>query len=307
MTQQERNLSNTASSKPSLLVTGASGHLGRRVVEFLLEGDVAKRAHIVAGTRSPDKLSDFAARGVEVRRLDFEDPSSLPGAFRGIARALIISTDALDRPNRRLEQHLAAIGAAEEAGVGHLVYTSLTKPEPGSLVSIANDHWQTEERLRRSGIGHTILRNDLYTDYLLGHLHHEVKAGVITNAYSAGAVGYVTREDCARAAAAALASAFDGKATYDISGPNVTQTELAAIVSEIAGRPVAYVPIDGDASRKRQVEAGLPEPIAALLVSFELAGAKGQLEVSSRAVEELTGKPPTSVRDFLLANRAAFV
>ncbi len=126
------------------------------------------------------------------------------------------------------------------------------------------------------------------------------------NAFGTGAVGYVTREDCALSAAAALASRFDGKAVLDITGPAaVSQAELAAICSEISGKAVEYVAVDAETATKNAEAAGFPAPVAGLLTSFEVAGRAGQLSVASSAVLDLSGKAPTSVRDFLIANRAA--
>ncbi|MEI9952971.1 MAG: NAD(P)H-binding protein [Pseudomonadota bacterium] len=257
-------------------------------------------------TRTPDKLADFAARGVEVRAGDFDRPDTLPAAFRGAERILIISTDALDRPGRRLEQHLAAVKAAKVTGASHLLYTSLTHPDPDSPVTLAPDHWGTEQAIGATFDGYTVLRNNLYTDYLLMGLPHAVKAGKLVNAFGKGAVGYVTREDCAQAAAAALASRFDGKAVLDITGPAaVTQADLARFCSELSNRPVEYLAVDAETATKNALAAGFPAPIAELLISFEVAGSKGQLALASTAVLELSGKAPTSVRDFLTANRAA--
>src|SRR5690348_10084137 len=115
--------------QPVLLVTGASGHLGQRVLELLIE---AKAANIIAATRTPDKLAEFSQHGVILRHADFDDPASLAEAFAGVDRLLIISGDDVSTPGRRLKQHLAAVKAAEEAGVSHVVYTSLTNCEPDS-------------------------------------------------------------------------------------------------------------------------------------------------------------------------------
>src|SRR4029079_1752737 len=134
----------TANNHQTLLVTGAAGHLGRRVIELLLE---ANAGHVIAPTRSPDKIADLAARGVEVRQADFDDPSLLAAAFAGADRLLLISTDALDGTDRRQVQHRNAIAAAEQARVKHVVYTSLTRPEPGSPIAIAPDHYATEQAL----------------------------------------------------------------------------------------------------------------------------------------------------------------
>jgi NAD(P)H dehydrogenase (quinone) len=289
-----------------LLVTGTSGHLGRRVVELLLSSPQTKGRKLIAVTRSPDKLADFAARGVEVRAADFDHPGTLQAAFAGVERALIISTDALDRPGRRREQHLAAVNAARAAGVKHVVYTSLTNPDPESPVTLAPDHWGTEAAIRESGMSYTVLRNNLYTDHLLMGLPHAVRTGKLVNAYGTGAVAYVTREDCAQAAAGALVQSFEGKAILDITGPAaLTQAELAAILSQVTGKPVEYLAVSPEAATHNLQGAGMPLPFAQLLVSFEVAGTLGRLSVVSSAVHELTGKAPQSVGDFLSANRQA--
>lgn len=298
----------TTNANGSLLITGASGHLGRRVVELLLTSEQRKGRAIVASTRTPDKLADLAARGVDVRAGSFDDPSSLENVFRGVDRALIISTDAVDRPGRRFEQHQNAVKAAKAAGVHHVVYTSLTNPGPESLVTIAPDHWNTETAIKQTGLSHVVLRNNFYSEYVLPGLAHAVKTGKLVNSYGSGGVGYVTREDCARAAAAALASSFDGSAVFDITGPaTVTQAELASLVSELTGRDVEYVAVDSDTAKSNLIAGGLPEPLAELLVSFERAGAKGQLAVASASVLELTGTRPTAVRDFLTSNKSALL
>jgi NAD(P)H dehydrogenase (quinone) len=290
-----------------LLVTGASGHLGRRVLELLLASGTPASA-LIATTRKPDHLAELAARGVEVRAASFDAAETLTAAFRGADRALIISTDAVDVPGRRIAQHRAALHAAREAGVRHVVYTSLTNPGPESLVSIAPDHHATELALAEVFPSHAILRNNLYTDYLLGSLPHAVQAGRISNSLGDGAVGYVTREDCARAAAAALAADFEGRAVHDITGPRaITQAELASIVAELTGRRVVYEAVDAETSQRRLVQAGLPEPVAALLVSFERSGRKGQLAVAPGAVLQLTGTAPVSARDFLAQQRAVLL
>ena len=293
-------------TKGTLLVTGASGQLGRRVLQLLANDPQNPPRKIIALTRTPEKLADLAARGVEVRAGDFDRPDGLQAAFRGADRILIISTDALDRPGRRLEQHLGAVRAAKAVGASHVIYTSLTHPDPDSPITLAPDHWGTEQAIREAFDSYTVLRNNLYTDHLLMALPHAVKTGKLVNAYGDGAVGYVTREDCARAAAAALASPFDGKAVLDITGPStVTQAELARLCSELSGAPVEYVAVGARSAIENAIAAGFPAPIAELLISFEVAGGLGQLAIASSAVLELSGQAPTSVREFLAANRAA--
>ncbi len=180
--------------QPVLLVTGASGHLGRHVIELLLE---ARAGTIIATTRTPEKLADFSAQGVLVRQADFNDPASLSEAFAGVDRLLLISTDVLGEPGLRLRLHRAAIKAAQEAGVSHVVYTSLVGPGPDSPVLFAPDHYGTETALADSTLDWTVLRNNIYAEILLGSLGQAMQTGQLFSAAAQGKTAYVTREDCA--------------------------------------------------------------------------------------------------------------
>jgi NAD(P)H dehydrogenase (quinone) len=291
-------------SERTLFVTGASGHLGRRVVELLLEKAAGK---IVAGTRKPERLADLAARGVVVRHADFDDPKGLEEALAGVDRVLIISTDAIDRPGRRLAQHRAAVAAAANARVKHAVYTSMPNPETSPVV-FAPDHLGTEQALQASAMSWTILRNCWYTEFLIPALAAAVASGKLTAATGQGGAPYVTREDCARAAAAALASNDASNRTWNITGPALaTWTELAKFASELTGRPVTYVPVDAAERTAQLIALGTPEPIAKMLVSGQLAVAQGKMGTPTTAVKELTGREPASVPEFLSAHRAALM
>lgn len=295
----------TQSSTQTLLVTGGSGHLGRRVIELLLE---ANAGHVVTTTRTPEKLADLAAQGVEVRQGDFDQPDSLAAAFAGVDRLLLISTDALGEPGKRLAQHRNAVAAAVQAGVKHVVYTSLVKPEPGSPITFAGDHYGTEQALAESPLDWTILRNNVYTDTLLMSLPQAIASGQLVAAAGEGGVGYVTREDCAQVAAVVLAGATSGRVTLDVTGPEVvTYADLAQVASELSGRPVSYVSVPTEAMVAGMVQAGLPPFLAEALVSFHTAAAQGDHGFTSTTVADLTGTVPQSVRDFLLAHREALV
>lgn len=293
-------------STKTLLVSGASGQLGRAVLEELLA--LGGGHHLVALTRSPDSLAAFAARGVEIRIADFEQsPEELAKAFAGADRALIVSTNALDRPGRRAEQHLRAIAAAKLAGVGHLVYTSTVNAQDASVV-LAGDHRLTEEALAESGIGHTVLRDNWYVENLEGDLLHALASGTLSLAIGEGRVGYVSRRDCARAAASALASDFEGTRKLDVTGPEaVSLAGLAARLAAVAGKPVAAAPIPGEVRQGILEAVGVPGPVAAVFVDSEAAMARGWLDSAPGAVEALTGKAPESIDGFLagLVARAA--
>jgi NAD(P)H dehydrogenase (quinone) len=276
----------------TLLVTGASGHLGRRVVEVLLD---AERT-VIAATRSPEKLSTFAARGAEVRRADLDNPASLDRAFTGADRLLLISTDA---PGRRLPQHASAIGAAVRAGVKHVVYTSLSSAEKWQA-PFGREHADTEQALRDSGLGWTVLRNNLYSDYLVPKLSSAIAAGQLVAAAGDGRAGYVTRADCAGAAAAALASPdFDGR-TIDVTGPAaVSHAELAAIAGDVSRNRVTYVSKPPEEVRGSLLAAGVGKEQADVLVAIDVAVANGLFDSATGSVEELIDRPPVSVAEFL--------
>lgn len=288
-----------STTSKTLAVTGASGHLGRRVIELLLE---SKAGRVVGITRHPEKLADLATRGVDVRKADFDDAEALASAFAGVDRALIISTDALDR---RAQQQKTAVECAERAGVGHVVYTSIVRAESGLPPAIAPSHYSTEQALAKSGMSWTVLRNSLYTDLFLQSLPYAVSTGQLVAATGDGGAGYVTREDCARAAAAALASSDNSRKTLDITGPAVvTGSELARIASEVTGKPVTFVPISVARQRDGLLAAGMPPFVADLLASFDDAVARNTISIASTALADLTGRPAQSVKDFLTANRA---
>ena len=292
-------------SHPTLLVTGASGHLGRRVVELLQE---SYNGPIVAATRTPDKLNGFKGRNVTVRRADFEDPASLDEAFAGVDRLLLISTDAVDAPGRRIKQHTNAIEAAERAGVKHIVYTSIMHSGPQSPAFVVPDHRATEASLAESRMGWTVLRENIYTDLQLMSVGQALQSGTLANAIGDGKAAYITREDCARAAAAALSSSFEGRRTLDITGPAaVSQTDIAALASELSGREIRYAPLDVETLVGYMTGAGMPRPVAEAYATFDVATAQGEFAAVSSAVEDLTGRKPQSVAEFLTAHRDALV
>lgn len=291
-------------NQPTLLITGASGQLGRRVVELLI---TAQAGNIIAATRTPEKLSDFEKQGVTIRQADFDDPDSLVTAFTGVDRLLLISTDAVGEPGRRIKQHINAVNAAEKAGVKHVIYTSLMNPVD-SPVTLAPDHVATENALFASKLGWTILRNNIYADGQIASLQRAIQSGQLIKAAGDGKTAYVTREDCARIAAAVLADDFEENRILDVSGSEaVTQAQLAQLASQLSGKQVSYVPITVEAMVSGMESAGLPKIIAELVASFDDGIAQGKFEDVTNVIEDLTGQKPSSITDFITANREHLV
>jgi len=289
----------------TLLVTGAAGKLGRLTIEALIGSTDDK---IVAGSRDPAKLTDLAARGVELRRIDFDDDASLDSGFAGVDRLLIVSTDAVDRPGRRLEQQQRAVAAAHKAGVKHIVYTSMPKPEPGSAIVFAADHFGTEQAIKASGLSYTILRVSWYQENLLMSLPNALKTGQWFSAAGDGKVSHVAREDVARAAAAALASPASASETYDITSDEAfTTEEIAALAAKATGRPLQVVHVsDGQLIAGLQAH-GVPAPMAAFIACFDTNTRLGGMTPPTDAVRKLTGRAPRKLETYLTEHASDFV
>ena len=282
----------------TLLVTGAAGHFGRLAVNELLERGATR---VIAGTRNPSQLDDLAARGVEVRRLDFDDAASVAAGFAGVDRALIISTVA----HNRTEQQRAAVAAAKTAGVQHLVYTSAPHARPNADAGGIADHYWTEQAIAASGLDFTLLRNHIYADMTIVAAAPALASGQLFDATNGGGRNYVTREDTARTAAGALLGAT-GKEIHDVTGPApVTQEELAALFTKLTGKPVARIGLSGEQLLGGLEAAGVPSFMAQLLVAFDLDAAAGYHAVVTDVVERYSGHKPQTLVDFLTANRAA--
>ena len=288
-----------------LLVTGASGPFGQRVLHHLLNTLKVPASRIITTSRKPEALSTWAAQGVTVRFADFEDEASLAGAFQGAERLLLISTDAVDRPGRRLAQHKAAVEAAAKAGVRHIVYTSMPNPE-GSPILIAPDHAGTEAALAASALPNwTVLRNHWYFENLLASLPQVLASGVWYSAAGEGKVANIARDDLARAAAVALVGAAEGKTTLTLSGAKArTTAEIAALVSLAVGKPIQVIHVSVEDLVKGMVGAGLPEPVARIVASFDANTAAGRAGEVTADFKTLTGTDPLSFEQWLAANKA---
>jgi NAD(P)H dehydrogenase (quinone) len=288
-----------------ILVTGASGQLGSAIVSYLLKAGQVAASDIIAASRNPAKLSALADQGVETRAVDFDDAASLESAFAGIDRVLLISTDELASPGKRLAQHKAAVAAASKAGVGHILYTSMPNPDK-SLVSFAPDHLGTEEAIKASGMAYTIIRNSWYIDNYFMGMPHNLQAGQWFTSMGDGRVSNISRDDCAAAAAAALANPPAGNVTLTLTGAELLNAEeIAAAVSKAAGKPLKVVPVTDEQLAAGVAGAGMPPFVVELVVSADANIRAGNFAVLTDVFETLTGRKPQTVADFFEENKAA--
>lgn len=287
-----------------ILVTGATGHLGRAVLHHLLETHRLSPANLVAASRNPASLAEISASGVETRRADFDDEAGLVEAFTGIDRLLIISTDELATPGKRLSQHKAAVSAAAKAGVGHVVYTSMPNPDR-SLVSFAPDHLGTEEAIKASGLRYTILRNAWYHDNYLMSMPHNLRTGTWFTAMGAGRIANISRDDCARAAAAVLADPQAENGILTVTGSeSLTAEEIAARVSAATGKQLSVVHVTDEQLAQGLAGAGLPDFVVRMLVSADANVRAGNFDLVSGDFERLTNRKPQTLAAFFQASRA---
>jgi NAD(P)H dehydrogenase (quinone) len=270
-----------------IVVTGATGQLGRLVVEDLLARGVPG-AELAVAVRNPARAVDLADRGVDVRIADYTRPETLAPAFAGADRLLLISGSEV---GQRLAQHTNAVNAAVEAGVGLIGYTSILKADNTSL-SLAEEHLATEAAIRQSGLPYVFLRNGWYTENYTGNLAPALTHGAILGCAGDGRVSAATRADFAAATAAVLTGDGHENKIYELGGDEAfTMAELAAEVAAQSGREVVYRDLPAEEYAKALVSVGLPEPVAGMLANSDLGIRRGDLYTDSRDLSRLAGRP----------------
>jgi NAD(P)H dehydrogenase (quinone) len=270
-----------------IVVSGASGQLGRLAVKDLLARGVPAK-NLILVSRTPESLQEFAKLGASTRFGDFSKPESLPPAFSGGTKMLLISIGFGGGP--RPEAHKHAIDAAIAAGVKQIAYTSFVAISGGDSSGIGADHFQTEEILKKSGVKWTMLRNSIYLDVLVGQAAKMVAEGRAVVPAKEVKLGYVSREDCAAAAAAVLTTPGTENKAYDITGPElIGQREIAAAASAVTGKTITVTDADPNATPAVRSFAGP----AASRVSSDVAN--------------LTGRPPMSLKQLLAASKATLL
>jgi NAD(P)H dehydrogenase (quinone) len=290
-----------------LLVTGASGKLGRGVIEHLIADRNVSAKDIIAVTRDPAKLVELAAQGVEVRRGDLDDAGSLASAFAGADRVLVISTDTAPGSGERIKQHSAAVAAAKAAGASRVLYTSLPKPDV-SVISFAFEHLGSEKAVIESGLAYTVFRNGWYSENLFMSLPQALKSGQWFTSAGEGRLAYGARDDLAAAIAGGLASDDKENRIYTLTGPQLFATaEIADLVSKTLGKPLTVVQITDEQLAAGLRQHGLPEPVVDMIVSIDANTRGGFLDLVTGDVEKLSGRKSQTLKSFLESNREALL
>ncbi|MEP7353061.1 MAG: NAD(P)H-binding protein [Acidobacteriota bacterium] len=281
-------------------ITGASGQLGTALVRHALARTAA--SNIVGITRNPAKLTQ---PGIEARAGDFSAPAGLAAAFSGIDRLVIVPTADL-QPGVRIRQHSDAIDAAVQAGTKHIIYISTVSPRPDANNVLLDSHFATEQKLMASGVAWTLLRMSVYTDSVADAAKRAVASGTYS-AIPGAPAAYVTRDDIAAAAAGILtATAGHAGITYHATGPiSITQQEVAAIIAEAIGKPIAFAEMTAEQQKAGLEAAGLPPFIVTAIAGFGAAIRAGAFDLVTGDVARLAGKAPESPTEFfkrILAN-----
>ncbi|MDM7830305.1 SDR family oxidoreductase [Cellulomonas edaphi] len=281
----------------TIAVTGATGHLGRLVVENLLEAGVSPD-QLVATGRSVERLSALAERGVRALVAPYEDLAALTTAFAGVDTLVLVSGS---EPGVRVAQHTNVIEAARAAGVGRIVYTSIAHADTSDLLLVP-EHRATEEVLRSSGVAWTLLRNNWYSENYVATVAHARQTGVVLTSTGTGRVASASRADFAAAAAAvALGTGHEGR-TYELSGDVAWSfDELAGILTDVLGRPVSHRSVDTAEHVRLLVEAGLDEGTAGFVAGLDAGIARGDLADATRDLRTLIGRPTTPIADSIRA------
>ncbi|MBJ8347791.1 SDR family oxidoreductase [Antrihabitans sp. YC2-6] len=281
----------------SIAVTGASGQLGRAVVESLLSRSVAA-SEIVGLVRQPAKAADLVERGIDLRVADYAEPQTLSAALAGVDRLLLVSGSEM---GKRVEQHTNVIDAAKAAGVGFIAYTSVLRAEESPLI-LAAEHKATEAVLVQSGVEYALLRNGWYWENYTNGLAGTVERGVLAGSAGNGRVAGAARLDYADAAAVVLTTdGHDGK-VYELGGDErLTYAGLAAEISKVAGKEVVYQDLPQAEYAKVLEQAGLPAGYAHVLADSDAGIAAGALDVDTGDLQKLIGRSSTPVAEVFRA------
>jgi NAD(P)H dehydrogenase (quinone) len=278
----------------TILLTGATGHLGALTAKHLLD----RGADFAVSVRDPAKAEALAAKGIEVRQGDFDDPGNLP--FVGVETLIFVSADGSNET--RIPQHRGVVSAAQKAGVGHIIYTSAPHADTSPLL-LAEVHKATEEAIAASGITYTFLRNGMYHENYTTQLPQALAQGALVTSAGSGRVASVARDDLALAAAVVATTSGHANAVYELTGSEAwTFADLAELAATVSGEPLVHNSIPGpELTEILAGPVGLPRSLAELFVDIYDNIGRGVLEEVTPDLEKLTGRPATPLADAVRA------
>ncbi len=284
-----------------ILVTGATGSLGGAVVNFLLNKVSRDEIAVLVRDAEAEKAVALKTLGVEIRTGDYNAHDSLLKAFRGIDKLYFVSGSDIAV---RTKQHENVVKAAREVGVKHVVYTSFERrneSENSPIAMVAEAHIKTEKWLKESGLTYTILRHNVYMDFIPMFIgENALETGVIYLPAGDGRAAFVLRTDMAEASAAILTSQGHENREYHISADTaVSYAEIAAILGELSGKEIKYVSPSQQEYVKTLSEAGVPMEYVQVFAGFAEATRQGEFAHTTNTLERLIGRKPVSVREFL--------
>ncbi|MED3984201.1 SDR family oxidoreductase [Peribacillus simplex] len=277
-----------------ILITGATGELGSKVVETLLK--TVPVSQLAVSVRNPEKAEGLRARGVEVRHGDFDKPETLDSAFSGIDRLLIISTFGDDETIMR--HHTNAVVAAQRAQVKFIAYTSVTNASQSKFF-LAPLHRAREEAILKTGIPYSFLRNNWYLENEIGSIKGAMAGAPWITSAGEGKVGWVLRQDLAEAATNVLTGEGHENTVYELSGKLMTQEEFVSALREVLGKEVPVQQVDDTTYANMMKGAGVPEAYLPMLVNTQKSIRDGGLEIESNDLEKLLGRPSTPINEAL--------
>ena len=277
-----------------MLVTGATGKFGTKVVETLLK--TVPASQLAVSVRKPEKAEGLRTRGVDVRQGDFDYPETLDSAFAGIDRLLIISADGDNET--RIRQHANAVSAAERAGVTFIAYTSLVNATESKNL-FAPTHKATEEAILKTGIPYSFLRNNWYLENEIPSIQGVLAGAPWVTSAGNGKVGWALQQDYAEAAAAVLSGNGHENSIYELAGKVLTQEELVTALGIVLGKEVTVQQVDDATYADIMKGAGVPDFLIPLLVDIQKSIREGSLDFESNDFEKLLGRPATPINDAL--------
>lgn len=282
-----------------ILVTGATGHLGNKIVENLLTQISPNEIAVLV--RSEEKAKELKEKGVQIRVGDYTNPNSLVAAFKKVKKLILISSNDF---NDRFGQHKNAIDAAKQAGVEHILYTSMSMNdiETSPLKGFLKDHYETEDYIKQNGFTYTILQHSLYADVIPMFIGEQVlETGVFFPA-GEGRVAYASRTDLAEAIAkVALSDAFDNQSLPMTNTENYSYADVAEILTELSGKEVAYVNPTPEVFAETLKGFGLPDPIIQMSLGFAAGIKNNDFDKTFPNLETILGRKPQTLKEYLIS------